>query len=126
MESLLETIELKDTSLEFYSNYVISNVKEDVVFEDHHVEQILKICKVVFDYRPFVYISDRKVAYNVNPTIYLGLKDLEDLVGIAIVTNESKGQKIAHFEKQFSPIPFDIFTNMEEAIAWSKSLLNKK
>ncbi|MGM0934152.1 MAG: hypothetical protein ACQEWD_11975 [Bacteroidota bacterium] len=126
MESLLKTIELKDTSLEFYSKYVISNVKEDVIFEDHHVEQILKICKVVFDYRPFVYISNRRVAYNVNPIIYFGLKNLDDLVGIAIVTNESKGQKTAHFEKQFSPIPFDIFTNMEEAIAWSKSLLNKK
>lgn len=126
MESLLKTIELKDTSLEFYSNYVISNVKEDVIFENYHVEQILKICNVVFDYRPFVYISNRRVAYNVNPTIYFDLKELENLAGIAIVTNELMGQKTAHFEKQFSPVPFDIFTNMQEAIAWSKSLLNKK
>lgn len=126
MESLLKTIELRDTSLEFYSNYVISNVREDVIFEDYHVEQILKICKVVFDFRPFVYISNRKLAYNVNPLIYFGLKDVEGLAGIAIVCKDLMGQKTAHFEKQFSPIPFDIFSIMEEAIAWSKSLMKNK
>ena len=125
MESLLKTIELKDTNLQFYSNYVISNVKEDVVFENYHVNQILRICNVVFGNKPYVYISNRKVAYNVNPTIYFGLKDLDDLAGIAIVTNELSGQKTAQFEKQFSPVPFDIFTNMEEAVSWAESLLKK-
>ena len=126
MESLLKTIELKDTSLQFYSNHVISNVKEDVIFEDYHVEQILRICKVVFDFRPFVYISNRKLAYNVNPIIYFGLKDFKELAGIAIICKDLMGQKTAHFEKQFSPVPFDIFNNMEEAITWSKSLIKNK
>lgn len=90
------------------------------------MEQILKIGKVVFDYRPFKYIPNRSLAYNVNTPIYFDLKDLENLAGIAIVTNELMGQKTAHFEKRFSPVPFHIFTTMKEAIAWSESLLHKK
>ncbi|WP_372920032.1 hypothetical protein [Salegentibacter sp.] len=126
METRLKIIELEDTVLEFYNGYVISKVKEGVIFEDNHVEQILNLCNEVFDSRSFVYISNRKEAYNVNPLIYSNLRHLEKLAGIAIVNYELMGVKTAHFEKQFSPLPFDIFTNMDEAIAWSKSLLNKK
>lgn len=126
METLLKTITLKDIKLEFYNGFVISQVKEGVIFEEHHAEQILKICNEIFEYQSFAYISNRKEAYNVNPLIYYSLINLKKLAGIAIVNYELIGAKTAHFEKQFSPLPFDIFTNMDEAIAWSKSLLTKK
>ncbi|TDN79827.1 hypothetical protein DET49_1359 [Salegentibacter sp. 24] len=122
MTQRIKTIELIDISLQFYEGMVISEVKEDVIFELEHVAQILKICNEVYEGQNFVYISNRKNNYNVNPTIYFELKDVKYLLGIAIVSKRYEALKVAHFEKQFCPVPFDIFSNMEEAQAWAKTL----
>ena len=123
MTERIKRIELIDVNLEFYEKIVISKVKEDVIFEAQHVEQILKICHEVFEGKNFVYISNRENNYNVNPTIYLDLKKVTSLLGIGIVSERFEALKVANFEKQFSPVPFDIFSNMEEARAWAKTLL---
>ncbi|MBZ9632509.1 hypothetical protein LB465_17140 [Salegentibacter sp. LM13S] len=123
MTERIKTIELIDVTLEFYDGMVISEVKDDVIFEIEHVEQILRICNEVYEGADFVYISDRKNNYNVNPTIYFELKDVKNLLGIAIVSQRYEALKVANFEKQFSPVPFDIFSHMEEARAWAKTLL---
>lgn len=125
MTERIKTIELIDINLEFYDRMVISEVKEDVIFELPHVEQILRICNEVFEGKDYVYISNRKNNYNVNPTIYFELKDVKSLLGIGIVSERYEALKVATFEKQFSPVPFDIFSNMEEARAWAKTLLKK-
>ncbi|PKD17788.1 hypothetical protein APR40_14450 [Salegentibacter salarius] len=125
MTERIKTIELIDINLEFYDRMVISEVKEDVIFELPHVEQILRICNEVFEGKDYVYISNRKNNYNVNPTIYFELKDVKSLLGIGIVSERYEALKVASFEKQFSPVPFDIFSNMEEARAWAKTLLKK-
>ena len=123
MTERIKRIELIDVNLEFYEKIVISKVKEDVIFEAQHVEQILKICHEVFEGKNFVYISNRENNYNVNPTIYFNLKNVTSLLGIGIVSERYETLKVANFEKQFSPVPFDIFSNMEEARAWAKTLL---
>ena len=38
-------------------------------------------------------------------------------------TADTVNRAVASFEKQFSPVPFDIFSTMEEARAWAKTLL---
>ncbi|PRX38941.1 hypothetical protein [Salegentibacter salegens] len=123
MTERIKIIELSDIILNFYKGMVISEVKDDVVFEIEHVEQLLKICNEVYEGAEYVYISDRKNNYNVNPTIYFELKDVKSLLGIAIVSQRYEALKIANFEKQFSPVPFDIFSHMDEARAWAKTLL---
>jgi len=125
MTERIKKIELIDVNLEFYDGIVISEVKDDVVFEIEHVEQILRICNEVFEGKDYVYISNRKNNYNVNPTIYFELKDVKSLLGIGIVSERYEALKVATFEKQFSPVPFDIFSNMDEASAWAKTLLKK-
>jgi hypothetical protein len=123
MTDRIKRIELVDIILNFYEGIVISEVKDDVVFEVEHVEQILKICNEVYEGADFVYVSDRKNNYNVNPTIYFELKDVKNLLGIAIVSQRYEALQVANFEKQFSPVPFDIFSHMDEARAWAKTLL---
>lgn len=123
MTERIKTIELIDIDLEFYDGIVISVVKEDVIFQLAHVEQILRICNEVFEGKDYVYISNRKNNYNVNPTIYFELKNVKSLLGIGIVSERYEALKVASFEKQFSPVPFDIFSTMEEARAWAKTLL---
>ena len=48
MTARIKRIELIDVILSFYEGMVISEVKDDVVFEVEHVEQILKICNEVY------------------------------------------------------------------------------
>ena len=122
MTERIKTIELI-INLEFYEGMVISEVKDDVVIDLSHVEEILRICNEVYEGADFVYISKRKNDYNVNPTIYFELKEVKSLAGIAIVSERFEALKVANFEKQFSPVPFNIFSNMEEARAWAKTLL---
>ncbi len=126
MGNFIKTIELADATLDFYEAYVISTIKEDVLFEDYHVEQILRIADEVYEHSPYVYISNRKENYNVNPTIYFQLKKQDCLKGIAIISYKTEGLKNAHFEKQFSPLDFEIFDNLEEAKAWSYRVLKEK
>ncbi|MDT0644373.1 hypothetical protein RM553_16155 [Zunongwangia sp. F363] len=72
MGELLETKNLEHTTLEFYSTYVISTVKEDVVVGYMEVNSYIDLCTEFFKDTRFVYISLRKNNYNVNPVIYSG------------------------------------------------------
>lgn len=127
MDELIKSIELEDVNLDFYSkNYVVATVKEDVVFDQPHVKQILSFCTEIFNNQPFVYISHRKENYNVNPTLYLNLHEINPLAGIAIVSKGTAGLQTANFEKQFSPVPFSVFENIDDARKWAVKILKNK
>ncbi|MBT8294815.1 MAG: hypothetical protein KJO51_00190, partial [Gramella sp.] len=64
-------LELSFTNLEFYDSVVVSTIKEDIVFDAHHVAHLRKICADHFLNKPFVYITHRKHNYNVNPVVYI-------------------------------------------------------
>jgi len=123
MTTNIKTIKLKDVTLRFYDGFVVSEIKEDAIFDGPKVDEVLEVCNRTFEEETFVYISERKNNYNVNPVIYFELKNVNTLAGIAIVSDRFEALKVANFEKQFSPVPFDIFSNMEEAQAWAKTLL---
>lgn len=113
-------LELNFTHLEFYDTFVISTIKEDVLFNEDHVEILRKVCGEHFKDNQFVYLADRKNNYNVNPVIYINLIQTNTLKGIAVISNNINKLKTANFEKQFSPVPFELFHNMDEAMAWAK------
>lgn len=118
--------ELQECSLEFYNFYVVSRVHENVIFDEEILEKVRNICRNFFKDQPYVYISKRVHSYNVNPLIYLKLRENEKLSGVAIVSDNFSQLTTANFEKQFSPLPFDIFDNLEEAIAWAQSVVENK
>lgn len=118
--------ELQECSLEFYNFYVVSRVHENVIFDEEILEKVRNICRNFFKDQPYVYISKRVHSYNVNPLIYLKLRKNEKLSGVAIVSDNFSQLTTANFEKQFSPLPFDIFDNLEEAIAWAQSVVENK
>lgn len=127
MKDFLKSIELEDLKLDFYSqNYVIATVNEDVVFDQKHVKNILAHSTNIFNNEPFVYISYRKENYNVNPTVYLNLHKVASLAGIAIVSKGLSAIQTAHFEKKFSPVPLNVFENLEEAQKWAVKILKNK
>ena len=118
-------LKLSFTDLEFYESVVISTIKEDVVIQEDHVDKLREICNEHFQNRDFVYITHRKYNYNVNPVIYIDLLRTKTLKGIAVLSDKIERLQTANFEKNFSPVPFELFENKSEAIIWAKSLINK-
>lgn len=125
VKTILKTIELDFACFDFYEDWVIARLKTDMVFRKPEVGRVSKMCLDFFGNRKFVYISDRKNLYNVDPMIYVDLKKTKFLSGIAIVCHESICLKMAFFEKEFAKIPFEVFEELEDATEWSEKILKK-
>lgn len=116
------SIELDFTTLNFYPNYVISRVREDVLVGANEVRELITACADFYKKSKFVYISLRENDYNVDPTIYVTINKL-NLAGIAIVSKKAPSLNMAEFEKKFLKIPFEIFNELEEAKSWANKLI---
>lgn len=125
MTPILRTIELEFTILEFHENFVVSWVKENVVLSKKQVLDLIDACSGNYEGKNFVYISKRIYNYNVDPTVYLSLDKVKNLAGIAIVSDKTSALNMAQFEKTFSKRPFEIFTELEDAINWTQKILKK-
>ena len=122
----LKTLKLKFTVLEFFEDFVVSTLSENTIFEQKCVDELIKTCLAFYGEQSFVYISQRKADYNVDPTIYLNLAKVKPIKGIAIVTESSAATNMANFEKKFSPVPYEIFFEMEDAMEWAVELVKNK
>ena len=116
-------IELDFTELVFYNAMVISTVKEDVIIEKQQVQELIDRCIEHFQDEGFVYITHRKYNYNVNPVIYIDLVNTQTLKGIAVVSDDLERLKTANFEKNFSPVPYELLNLIEEAMSWAKGIV---
>ena len=126
MTPILRTIELEFTILEFHKNFVVSRVRENVVLSKKQVFDLINACSGHYEHKNFVYISKRVHNYNVDPTVYLNLDKVENLAGIAIVSDKTSAINMAQFEKTFSKIPFEIFIELEDAVDWTHRILKNK
>ena len=100
MSAPIKTLELEFTTLEFYSNYVISRVHEEIVFSKQHIQELVEICSEAFKDTKFAYISKRDHVYNVDPNVYRELEIVrKNLMAVAIVSDRVSTLNIAHFEK---------------------------
>ena len=125
MEKAQKELDLPYTHLEFFPSYVISTFKEGQVLEKEIIEELRILLEEFYGERKFVWLSNRKNKYNVNPLVYMNLIQKNILLGMAVILNGSEGAQNANFEKQFASFPFEIFDTMDEALAWTQSLLEK-
>ncbi|SDR74015.1 hypothetical protein [Gramella sp. MAR_2010_147] len=124
MTQSTKELELSFTNLVFYESMVISTIKEDLIIEKEHIEKLREICISHFKDRSFVYITHRKYNYNVNPVVYIDLIQINKLKGIAVISDKIEKLKTANFEKNFSPVPYELFQNKEEAIIWANGIIS--
>lgn len=117
-------LDLGFTNLVFYDSVVISTVKEDVVIEKEHINMLRDTCVEYFGEKNFIYITHRKNPYNVNPIIYIDLLEIYTLKGIAVISDNIERLKTANFEKNFSPVPYELFQHTEEALSWARSIIS--
>ena len=122
----LKTHRLKFTILEFFDDFVVSTLFENIIFDQKCVDILRDICLEFYKDESFVYISQRNVDYNVDPTIYRSLTNIRPLIGVAVVSHNISAMKMANFEKKFSPLPYEIFFEMEDAMEWAEELIRNK
>jgi hypothetical protein len=123
MSDLIKSVKLGFTTLDFYKNYVISEVNEEAVFSHSQFMEVVNRCREFYVEKKFVYISKRINNYSVDPTVYLKLEEIrKNLIGIAIVSNKVSSINMAEFEKTFSKVDFKIFLELDEAAEWAENL----
>ena len=125
MKPVLKFSELEFTRLEFYENFVISQLFEDSVLAQPQLNKLIEECSAFYNYKQYVYISHRINNYNVDPMIYFKLPQAKGLVGIAIVSDSTASLNMAQFEKRFAKLPFEVFLKLPNAIAWAEELVKK-
>ena len=121
--NLPKIIELDFTYLELHLDFVISSIKEGVVFDNEHREQLFAIFDTYYKQKNFGYISDRKFDYTINPTSYLKSQTYKNLVGYAVHCYSDSNYATAMFEKRFYDRAFAAFYSLEECKNWVKKLI---
>ena len=120
-------IELDFCTLEIHQNCVISTIHEGVLFDVKERRELYKVFDTYFDNRPFVYISNRKNDYTVNPTSYLQKEDYTNhLVGMAVLCYSKSSYQTALFEKKFYDRAFNVFYSVEACKLWAKEILHNE
>ncbi len=109
-----------------FDTFVVSEINEGVVYTwDEHAQPIVKELSELYDHNGenLVLISNRVHSYSVKPSDWIKFfKSDYKLRGYAIVSYNPKGLITSLLEKLFMRNSFKSFDNLEDAIAWAKSL----
>jgi hypothetical protein len=101
-----------------FENYLINQIKEGEKVVVAHAQNLRAMIDKHFKDRKMVYIANRVKSYSVNPLAYFKVAEIDILKAICIGIDSNMKRHTALYEKQFSAKPFEIFSNMNEAIFW--------
>ncbi len=117
-------LDLEFGTVEIHKNCVISTIKEGVLFDVEERKQLYEVFDKYFNEEPFVYISNRKNDYTVNPTSYLQEDDYSNqLLGMAVICYSESSYHTALFEQKFYKRAFKVFYSTEACEIWAKNIL---
>jgi len=108
--------------LKFYDNYVISIINEGIHLTVELTNIMSEIALNYYKGNSFVYISHRVNNYSVDTDGYIEISKMKTLAGFVVVSNEKSSIKNALLEKVFIEKPFQIFSNIEDAILWANNI----
>lgn len=117
---MIKILELNFGIVKVYNNFLVSELKEGVLFDVESNRKLLQIGSEEFNGRPYGYISNRIHSYAVNPMVYRESAEHENLKAIAVVAPTEIGRKSATVEKNFykDKSCFAIFATFDEAVEW--------
>ena len=107
--------------LKFYDNYVISIINEGVNLTKSLSDKMIEVAEDFYENRPFVYITQRIHTYSVDPEVYKDVSKIKNLAGFVVVSESKQSIKNAIYEKIFLDKPFQIFSNLDDAILWANN-----
>ncbi len=118
-----ETLTLDFCDITIYDNYMVVVMKEGMDITPDYNSVLVEITNTYFPKQPFVYITHRIHSYSVDPKIYFETAKIENLKGFAVVSNKYQAKVNAQIEQMFFSKPFEIFTDLEDAIEWANKLV---
>lgn len=112
-------------SLKLYDNYVLVQIYEGITVPIEASQILFDIAKNHYKGRPFVYISDRKHSYSVNPAAFTEASKIENLIAFAIVTNIPFALKNTRVESRFTKKIYMSFNIISEAKLWANNIVKE-
>ncbi|MEW7292664.1 hypothetical protein [Aquimarina sp. 2304DJ70-9] len=124
-KNLIKKHDLNIGSVSFYKNFVISEMKEGIIFDYDNATRLLELCNEYYGKKiPFIYISNRINSYSISPTGHFkSSKMFPNLKGYGVVSYNSINNGVAKLEQSFLNIPTNIFNNLEDAIRWTEEII---
>lgn len=123
MQEAVHYYDLDFSEIFVFENLIVSRIKEGATVLLKHKVLLKNIIWIHFKNRDLVLISDRVNSFSIDPMIYRYMIELPTLKGVAVVIYDSSQFKSARFEKKFSAIPFEIFSDLDDAVIWADELL---
>lgn len=112
--------------VQVYDNYMVAIFEEGATLTLERAYQIIGISEIHFREKPFGYISLRKHAYAVDPTVYSYLRELDNLRAFAIVSVKEIDMHNFKIEKLFYKKSMKFFIEYDNALAWVKRRVKGK
>ncbi len=109
-------------TIEIYEHTIVGTIDDGVDLTLEKSSEIIEVAINHFKSEPFVYIANRRHSYSVDPIIYKYNSELKNLKGFAIVIDNLYDNTI-EIEKIFSHKPIDTFESLDDALAWSKRII---
>lgn len=112
--------------IELFDNYLITTMRQGITVVPRYNQELVALANSHFAGKPFAYITHRKNSYAVDPSIYYKTSKIENLAAFAVVSTKPIDEKIVAIEKIFLDKPFQLFTEMEDAISWVSEVVKTK
>lgn len=124
--NLIKIYELDFGNIEVYSNVAVGIVNDGIDFNLEHISALINIAEIHFSNKNFGYISLRKNSYALDPSVYKYLKELPNLKGIAIVSDNELFKHNFKIEKYFYGNKMKLFKNVDSASEWVQAIVLSK
>lgn len=106
-----------------YENCLVFRLTDNGISEAS-AKKIMSFAYKHYDRRPFVFISNREFASNIDPKAYRAI-DPKKMVGLAIVSESEEVKQEATNEMDLFNGSFSYFTTVDEARKWADTVVKK-
>ncbi|MCK8524111.1 hypothetical protein M0D21_21215 [Aquimarina sp. D1M17] len=110
---------------EVYNDHVIVYINNGVTVSPENISELNFVTKKHFENKLYIYITVRVNSYTVDPMIYLESNKIENLLGFAIVSKDSKQISQVKIEKVFTNKKIKQFRTLKKALQWKDKIIKK-
>lgn len=107
-----------------YPKFVIGMIHEGVNLKLQQLSVLVALYEKHYHLQDFVYISYRIHSYSIDPTTYTYLLEMDNLKGLAVVTDKTIAKQNFQVEKVFYSENMRIFDTLNQAISWANDIID--
>lgn len=120
-------LSLETGNFYFYKDLVIVEINSGIEFTFETSRKLIEFTIKFYDWKPFGYIINRVNSYSSDPHDYPKLSNyITNIVSFAVVTYTMTAKNFTILEKKSCRKPFQNFSNLSEAVKWTKEQLEIK